>query len=67
MKTVKERDMQMMRMSTFIDTYDMPRQSVIDLVHSSGFPAYKIGGRWYIDIPGFEKWREERRYRNDYC
>lgn len=63
MKTVKERDMQMMRLSTFIETYDMPRQSVIDLVHSEGFPAYKIGDRWYIDIPGFKKWREERRYR----
>lgn len=55
--------MKMMRLSTFCEEYDMPRTTVTDLVHSSDFPAYKLGKCWYVDVPAFEKWREEKHKR----
>lgn len=42
----------------FIVEFDVPRTTAERLIHSKGFPAYKIGGRWYIDLPQFYKWRE---------
>ncbi len=54
-----------MSMPQFIESYNMPRRSVDQLIHTHGFPAYKLGGRWYIDIPAFEKWREQE-HRKQY-
>ncbi len=50
--------MKQMPLSRFIEEYGIPRSNVERLIHSRGFPAYKLGGRWYVDINQFEKWRE---------
>lgn len=54
----KEDKMKQMALPKFVEEYGIPRTVVLQLIHSSGFPAFKIGGRWYIDIPCYEKWRE---------
>ena len=56
--------MKMMKLSNFCAEYDIPRTSALELVHSAGFPAYKIGSRWYVDIPAFMKWREQGHRRS---
>ena len=58
-----ETTMKMMKLSTFCKEYDMPRTTAVELVHSSGFPAYKLGKCWYVDIPAFEKWRVQQHMR----
>ena len=47
----------------FIQEYGIPRTNVERLIHSHGFPAYKLGGRWYVDILQYEKWREAEHQR----
>lgn len=56
-------DVKQMSLPKFIEIYDMPRVSIYQLIHTHGFPAYKLGGRWYVDIQAFEKWREEEHRR----
>ena len=52
--------MNQMSLPTFCDRFDMPRASVLELIRSNkGFPGYKIGGRWYIDVDAFKEWREK--------
>lgn len=55
--------MKMMKLSTFCAEYGIPRTSALEMVHSHGFPAYKLGSRWYVDIPKFEAWREKEHRR----
>ncbi len=55
----------MMRLTHFCEEYDIPVQTARDWTHSKGFPAFKLGERWYVDIAMFEKWRE-RQHRQDY-
>ena len=54
----------MMRLKNFCTEYDIPRATAIKLVHSQDFPAYKLGERWYVDIPKFLKWRETEHRRS---
>lgn len=46
-----------MRLKTFCAEFDVPYTTAIEWVHSHGFPAYKLGKGWYIDIPDYYKWR----------
>lgn len=54
----------MMRLKNFCEEYDIPRQTALDMIYSAGFPAYKMGARWYVDIPKFLKWREMEHRRS---
>lgn len=47
-----------MRIGKFSEEYDIPRTTIMELVYREHFPAYKIGNRWYVDIPKFLKWRD---------
>lgn len=53
MKTIRQ-----MTLKTFKATYDIPEDTALRWVHTKGFPAYKLGRKWYVDIKKFEKWRE---------
>lgn len=55
--------MKQMSLSKFIQEYGFSRTTMWRLINSSGFPAYKLGGRWYVDIPAYEKWREAEHRR----
>jgi hypothetical protein len=55
----EQKTMKMMQLKHFREEYDIPENTVMDLIYSKGFPAYKIGRRWYVDIPAFLKWREK--------
>ena len=48
-----------MKLKNFCQEYDIARTTVIEWVHSHGFPAYNLCGRWYVDIDKFLKWREK--------
>lgn len=48
-----------MRLCHFCEEYDIPRTTVLQWIHSKGFPAYRLSGRWYIDIKAFLEWREK--------
>ena len=44
-------NMNQMSLPTFCKSFDMPRETVLELIRGNKkFPGYKIGGRWYIDI-----------------
>lgn len=58
-------EVQMMKLREFRKVYGIPETTVLDLIHSKGFPSYKIGSRWYVDIPKFLKWREQE-HANSY-
>lgn len=47
-----------MKLSNFCREYDIARTTALEWVHSQGFPAYNLCGRWYVDIDKFLKWRE---------
>ena len=56
---------QQMRLTTFCAEYDIPKNSALLWVHSKGFPAFKLGRQWYVDIPEYYKWREAQ-HKKDY-
>ena len=51
-----------MKLTRFMREYDVEKRIAYEWIHIEGFPAYKIGGRWYVDIPEYLKWREKRKY-----
>ena len=53
-----KQEQQQLKLSSFCEIYDIPRTTTIELIYREKLPAYKIGSRWYIDIPKFKKWRE---------
>ena len=53
-----------MKLTNFCMEFDIPKSTVIRLIHSKDFPAYKIGKCWYIDIDKYYKWRETEHQRN---
>ena len=56
-------EVKQMPLTQFMKEYSMPRSNVDRLIHTHGFPAYKLGGRWYVDIPEFKKWRVQEHRR----
>lgn len=61
---VKQQDMKQMKLKTFCEYYDIPRTTALQWVHTKGFPAYNLCGRWYVDIDKFNKWRERQALRS---
>lgn len=55
---------QMMTLKDFREAYGMPENTVRELIYAKGFPAYKLGKRWYVDIPEFNKWRKKEHRQN---
>ena len=50
-----------LKLSNFCKEFDVARSTALLWIHSKGFPAYKIDGRWYIDIEEFYKWRNNKK------
>lgn len=48
-----------MKLKEFREAYGIPESTVVYLKHSKNFPAYKLGSRWYVDIPKYLIWREQ--------
>lgn len=48
-----------LKLSNFCKEYDIPRTTVLKWVHSVGFPAFNLCGRWYVDVEEFIKWRKK--------
>lgn len=44
-------------LKTFREMYGIPENTVLRWIHVKGFPAYKQGHKWYIDVKAYEKWR----------
>ena len=61
---VKKQDMKQMKLKTFCDYFDVPRTTALQWVHTKGFPAYNLSGRWYVDIDKFYKWRSRQTLRS---
>lgn len=55
-------NIQQLSLSKFIRDYGLSRRTVLNFINRSKYdnplPAYKICGKWYVDIPGYERWRE---------
>lgn len=54
-----------MSMVDFMEEYDMKRTTLWRLINrrDNPFPAFKLGGQWYIDVEAFERWRTEEHKR----
>lgn len=39
------------------------RDKAYALMHSSGFPAIKIGGQYYVDKEALRKWLNQNAYK----
>ena len=62
MVEVKQVDLKTFRTMYGIPEHTVQRwvhvKAVQRWVHVKGFPAYKLGQKWYVDLKAFEKWRE---------
>ena len=58
-------EMKQMSLVKFMAEYGMNRTTTLKLINRkmAPIPAFKLGGQWYVDIPKFEKWREEEHKR----
>ncbi len=55
---MESKEKRQLKLSAFCEEYDIPRTTAMELIYRDNLPAYKIGGRWYIDMMKFYKWRE---------
>lgn len=55
---------QQMKLKKFCDYYDVPRTTALRWIHAEGFPAYNLCGHWYVDVPKFLKWREDKHAKS---
>lgn len=53
-----------MKLNHFCKEFDIPRTTALQWVHSVGFPAYNLCGRWYVDIGQYYKWREKQHIKS---
>lgn len=51
-----------MKLTRFMKEFDVEKKIAYEWIHIDGFPAYKIGGRWYVDVQKYYEWREKRKY-----
>lgn len=58
-------DKKMMDLKEFQDTYGIPVETTRRWIYDKRkkFPAYRLGNKWYVDIPKFLKWREVEHVR----
>lgn len=47
-----------MDLKEFREVYGIPENTVRDWIYYKKFPAYRLGNKWYVDIPKFLHWRE---------
>lgn len=47
-----------MKLKNFCSSFDVPRTTALQWVHTDDFPAFCLKGRWYVDIDKYYKWRE---------
>lgn len=40
--------------------FGIERSMAYSLVHTPGFPAYKVGGIWLIDVAEYRAWQREQ-------
>lgn len=52
-----------MSLSRFAKEYGIPPSTALQLIHRNDFPAYKISGRWYVDIASYLEWRTQEHKR----
>lgn len=60
----QENTKKQMKLGLFCKEYDVAVGTAMKWIHSKGFPAYKLGGCWYVDIEKFLSWREEEHQRS---
>ena len=53
-----------MKLKTFCNEFDIARTTVLQWVHSDGFPAYCLNGRWYVDIEKYYIWRDKQHKKS---
>lgn len=51
-----------MKLTRFMKEFDVEKKIAYEWIHIDGFPAYKIGGRWYVDVQKYYEWREKRKF-----
>ena len=52
----------------FSNEYSIPYTTLMRWIRSKRFyPAYKICGRWYVDIEDYRKWRNEEQVKLSYA
>ena len=56
---MEECKIQQMQLIQFKEYFGIDEQTVKRWIHKKAFPAYKQGGKWYVDIPAYYKWREQ--------
>lgn len=57
-------DVQQMDLKTFAEFFGIKEKTVKEWIHIKNFPSYKLGGKWYVDIPEFYKWRKLEHTRS---
>lgn len=53
-----------LKLKTFCDLFDIARTTALQWVHTEGFPAYNLCGRWYVDVDKFYKWRDRQHAKS---
>ena len=56
-------DKKQLKLESFCSTFDVPRSTAFQWFHSSNFPMFKLGGRWYVDIVEYYRWRDAEHDR----
>ena len=58
------KDKKQLKLNTFCSMFDVPRSTAILWYNTSGFPMYKISGRWFVDLEEYYVWRKEQLNRD---
>ncbi len=64
MKGLDYIDKKQMKLTKFCESFDIPRTTALQWVHSQNFPAYNLMGRWYIDVDEYYLWRKKQHIKN---
>lgn len=40
------------------------RNTILELVKTENFPAFKIGGKWFVSVDGLSNWIEKQANKN---
>lgn len=63
MNNIKKNTKQL-KLQNFCKEFNTPRTTVLEWIRALNFPAYKIQGRWYVDLEEYYKWRTAEHERN---
>lgn len=59
-----KKEKKQMKLNNFCKNFDIPRSTALEWIHILDFPAYKIGGRWYVDVDSYYNWREKENEKH---